>query len=101
MPSQNTGTDTRIDVLSVTSMSQNEYRFTAERIPATIPISASMMMATRASFSVFGNFSRGWWRPAASAGTTRPGHRGTDDRSNGTYWYVEGLSSPYSLTTWS
>ena len=58
MPNQNTGTETRIDVLSVTSMSQNEYRLTAESIPASIPRMASMRMATSASFSVLGNFSK-------------------------------------------
>ena len=57
MPNQNTGTATRIDVLSVTSMSQNEYRLTAESIPARMPKIASMMMATTASLMVFGNLS--------------------------------------------
>ncbi len=57
MPSQNTGTETRIDVLRVTSMSQNEYFLTAESIPAARPMIDSMISATSASLSVFGNFS--------------------------------------------
>ena len=58
MPSQKAGMDTRIDVLRVTRTSQNEYRLTAESIPAPIPRIASMRTATAASLRVLGNFSK-------------------------------------------
>ena len=37
MPNQKTGNATKMDVLNVTSMSQNEYRLTADSIPARMP----------------------------------------------------------------
>ena len=57
MPSQNTGSDTSTDVLNVTSTSQNEYRLTADMIPAAMPKIISMRMAATASLSVLGNLS--------------------------------------------
>ena len=56
MPSQNAGIETRIEVKSVTKMSQNEYLLMAEIMPAPMPTMASMMMATMASRTVFGYF---------------------------------------------
>jgi len=57
MPSQNTGTDTRIDVDSVTSTSQKEYCFTAEMMPARRPTTISTRIAATARRIVFGNLS--------------------------------------------
>jgi len=52
MPSQNTGTETSTEVLSVTRMSQNEYCLTAEMMPAPIPMRISRRMAATASWTV-------------------------------------------------
>src|SRR5450759_3420114 len=57
MPSQNTGTDTSTDVESVTRTSRNEYCLTAEMMPAAIPTMISMMIAAKASLTVYGYFS--------------------------------------------
>ena len=56
MPSQNAGIATMIDVTSVTRMSQNEYLFSAETMPAPMPTTVSMMMATIESLMVYGYF---------------------------------------------
>jgi len=57
MPSQKTGTDTRIDVDSVTRMSKNEYCLMADMMPAPMPITISSTMAASARRIVLGYLS--------------------------------------------
>ena len=64
MPSQNAGMATIIEVTSVTKMSQKEYLLMAEIIPAPMPTTASRMIATTASRTVYGYF---WARMSLTA----------------------------------
>ena len=52
MPSQNTGSDTRIEDPSVASTSQIEYCFTAEYTPRTIASATEKIVPQKSSWSV-------------------------------------------------